>query len=35
VLSDTYSPTTDNSNLSTLQFLVTDGHSFTDLQTAT
>jgi len=33
VLSDTYSPTTDNSNLSTLQFLVTDGHSFTDLQT--
>jgi glucoamylase len=33
VLSDTYSPTTDNSNLSTLQFVVTDGHSFTDLQT--
>ncbi len=33
VLSDTYSPTTDNSDLSTLQFLVTDGHSFTDLQT--
>jgi hypothetical protein len=33
VLSDTYSPTTDNSNLSTLQYLVTDGHSFTDLQT--
>ena len=33
VLSDTYSPTTDNSNVSTLQFLVTDGHSFTDLQT--
>src|SRR6185437_6971314 len=33
VLSDVYSPTTDNSNLSTLQYLVTDGRTFTDLQT--
>jgi glucoamylase len=33
VLSDVYSPTTDNANLSTLQYLVTDGRSFTDLQT--
>ena len=33
VLSDVYSPTTDNTNLNTLQYLVTDGHSFTDLQT--
>src|SRR5205085_1815303 len=33
VLSDVYSPTTDNSNLSTLQYVVSDGHSFADLQT--
>ena len=33
VLSDVYSPTSDNTNLSTLQYLVTDGRSFTDLQT--
>lgn len=33
VLSDVYSPTTDNTNLNTLQYVVTDGRSFTDLQT--
>jgi glucoamylase len=33
VLSDVYSPTVDNTNLSTMQFVVTDGTSFTDLQT--
>ncbi len=33
VLSDVYSPTSDNTNLDTLQYLVSDGHSFTDLQT--
>jgi glucoamylase len=33
VLSDVYSPTTDNTNLKTLQYIVTDGRSFTDLQT--
>jgi glucoamylase len=33
VLSDTYWPTIDATNVSTLQYLVTDGHSFTDLQT--
>jgi glucoamylase len=33
VLSDVYSPTTDNSNVDTLQYLVTDGSSLTDLQT--
>jgi glucoamylase len=33
VLSDVYSPTSDNSNLDTLQYVVTDGSSFTDLQT--
>ena len=33
VLSDTYWPTIDATNVNTLQFLVTDGHSFTDLQT--
>jgi glucoamylase len=33
VLSDVYSPTTDNTNLETLQYLVTDGSTFTDLQT--
>jgi glucan 1,4-alpha-glucosidase len=33
VLSDVYSPTVDNTNVETLQFVVTDGSSFTDLQT--
>src|SRR5438034_2853227 len=33
VLSDVYSPTVDNTNVETMQFLVTDGHTFTDLQT--
>ena len=33
VLSDTYWPTVDATNVHTLQYLVTDGHSFTDLQT--
>ncbi|WP_133851030.1 glucodextranase DOMON-like domain-containing protein [Labedaea rhizosphaerae] len=33
VLSDVYAPTIDNTNVETLQFLVTDGASFTDLQT--
>ena len=33
VLSDVYSPTSDNTNLDTLQYLVSDGRSFTDLQT--
>ena len=33
VLSDTYFPTLDNTNVKTLQFLVTDGSTFTDLQT--
>ena len=33
VLSDTYWPTVDATNVKTLQYLVTDGHSFTDLQT--
>jgi glucoamylase len=33
VLSDVYSPTVDNTNVATMQFVVTDGHSFTDLQT--
>jgi glucoamylase len=33
VLSDTYWPTIDATNVNTLQYLVTDGHSFTDLQT--
>jgi len=32
MLSDVYSPTIDNTNVETLQYLVTDGHSFTDLQ---
>src|ERR1700729_3139779 len=32
VLSDTFSPTIENSNVSTLQYVVTDGRSFTDLQ---
>jgi len=33
VLSDVYYPTIDNTNIETLQFVVTDGVSFTDLQT--
>jgi glucoamylase len=33
VLSDVYWPTVDATNVKTLQYLVTDGHSFTDLQT--
>jgi glucoamylase len=33
VLSDVYEPTIDNTNVSTLQYLVTDGSTFTDLQT--
>src|SRR2546425_741971 len=33
VLSDVYYPTADNTNVETLQLLVTDGHTFTDLQT--
>jgi glucoamylase len=32
VLSDVYYPTVDNTNLETLQYLVTDGSTFTDLQ---
>ena len=33
VLSDVYYPTIDNTNVETLQYIVTDGSSFTDLQT--
>jgi glucoamylase len=33
VLSDVYEPAIDNTNVSTLQYLVTDGSTFTDLQT--
>ncbi|MBB5889232.1 glucodextranase DOMON-like domain-containing protein [Kutzneria kofuensis] len=33
VLSDVYSPTIDNTNVGTLQYVVTDGRTFTDLQT--
>ena len=33
VLSDTYEPTIDNTNVSTLQYVVTDGSTFTSLQT--
>jgi glucan 1,4-alpha-glucosidase len=33
VLSDTYYPTLDNTNVETLQYIVTDGSTFTDLQT--
>lgn len=33
VLSDVYYPTIDTTNVNTLQFVVTDGHTFTDLQT--
>ncbi len=32
VLSDTFSPTIETSNVSTVQYIVTDGHSFADLQ---
>ena len=32
VLSDTFSPTIENSNVSTVQYVVTDGHSFADMQ---
>src|SRR5262249_57386916 len=32
VLSDVYYPTVDNTNVETMQFLVTDGATFTDLQ---
>src|SRR5882724_7715506 len=32
VLSDVYSPTIDTTNVETLQYLVTDGQTFTDLQ---
>jgi len=32
VLSDVYAPTVDNTNVETLQFVVTDGRTFTDLQ---
>jgi glucoamylase len=32
VLSDVYYPTIDNTNVETMQFLVTDGATFTDLQ---
>ena len=33
VLSDVYYPTNDNTNVETLQYAVTDGSTFTDLQT--
>ncbi len=33
VLSDVYWPTVDATNVHSLQYIVTDGHSFTDLQT--
>ncbi|MEC3976163.1 glucodextranase DOMON-like domain-containing protein [Amycolatopsis sp. H20-H5] len=33
VLSDVYAPTVDNTNVESLQFVVTDGRGFTDLQT--
>jgi glucoamylase len=33
VLSDVYEPTIDNTDVSTLQYIVTDGSTFTDLQT--
>jgi len=32
VLSDVYEPTVDNTNVQSLQYVVTDGHTFTDLQ---
>jgi glucoamylase len=33
VLSDVYEPTVDTTNVKTLQYIVTDGHTFSDLQT--
>ncbi|MBV9445371.1 MAG: hypothetical protein JO345_05685, partial [Streptosporangiaceae bacterium] len=33
VLSDVYEPTIDNTDVSTLQYIVTDGSTFTDMQT--
>src|SRR5262249_55174941 len=33
VLSDVYEPTVDNTNVETLQYVVTDGATFADLQT--
>ena len=33
VLSDVYYPTIDNTNVQTMQYIVTDGSTFTDLQT--
>ncbi len=33
VLSDVYYPTADNTNVETMQYIVTDGSTFTDLQT--
>src|SRR5215467_9231652 len=33
VLSDVYYPTNDNTNVETLQYVVTDGSTFTDIQT--
>ena len=33
VLSDVYEPTIDNTNVETLQYIVTDGSTFTDVQT--
>src|SRR6267378_407487 len=33
VLSDVYYPTIDNTNVETMQYVVTDGSTFTDLQT--
>src|SRR5258707_3343864 len=33
VLSDVYEPTIDNTDVNTLQYVVTDGSTFTDLQT--
>src|SRR3954447_8323472 len=32
LLSDVYSPTVDNTNVETMQYVVTDGATFTDLQ---
>src|SRR3954471_10547287 len=32
MLSDVYSPTIDNTNVETLQYVVTDGHGLNDLQ---
>ena len=33
VLSDVYAPTIDTTNVETMQYVVTDGSTFTDLQT--